>query len=181
MRVLAALSIGLAGMGTLSVADEVAFSIEVETSILAFDPFPGMKSRHRVEFVLRPRSQSSFLRQSFQTGTTDFFGFKLDSVRDNFRSERAPAVAEHIVAVEIVGETASGVGLVPNINYKLTAFYNLASGKVFKVSGCHDGYPAYKVTVTDSATPNGRTEYSYDHKSRDLLRLFGSCDVSFPK
>ena len=148
-----------------------SFEIVIETRILDFDPQAGVKSRQTLEIDF----SNSTVTSSYETGTTDFFGIQLDSVRDNFVVEDSSFTDDRVSFV-VKGSTASGAMLTPDIDYSFSISGKLKSdGKVtvldVSVNGCHDGYPAYSVTV------NGGTIYSYEHKSIDLLSLFGSCDV----
>ena len=140
-------------------------------TIIEGDPFSGIKSEHMYHWKRR--------KQSVMTGTTDIrfpggFTYKFESVRNNFRSWRNKE------GVFMRGSTKSGItfGVGPGIDYsfRFTGRPNNA-----RISGCHDGYPSYKVYI------NGKIVYYFKHKKYRLLNLFGKCDVkvdskiSFPK
>lgn len=136
----------------------------VETRILDFDPQNGVKSQHFFFIDFEDQKVTS----SYETGTTDFFGVKLDSVRDNFTITNVRFQGDD-VSFTITGTTATGVGVVPNIDYKFVIYTN-KSGKG-TVEGCHDGYPAYLIQF------NGNNIYRFNHKPKNILNLFGSCDI----
>jgi Protein of unknown function (DUF3238) len=138
--------------------------VVIETRILDGDPQAGMKSRQviQVDFV------NKRVKDTFETGTTDFFGVKLSSVRDKFLISEVN-FSDGTVTFRAAGETASGVRALPSIDYNLLLTVN-ADGST-KISGCHDGYPAYSVNV------DAKTIYTFKHKSVQLIKLFGSCDI----
>lgn len=74
---------------------------------------------------------------------------------------------------DVIGETASGVGVIPNINYSFK--FKLSSDGTLTFKGCHDSYPAYHVKI------GSRVAYNFEHKPKDLIGLFGNCDVSVNK
>lgn len=154
-----------------SLADvaEVVF----ETRILPFDPQPGMKSTHTV--VLRETGSKIIFSDSYKTGTTDFFGYKLSSMRDNFKLlNTSYDLDKELASFKVTGETASGVGVVPNINYSFDV--QIKDEKIY-LKGCHDGYPAYTVTlIIPGKSPV--LVYNFKHKPKEVINLFGSCDIA---
>lgn len=138
--------------------------IVVVTEIEGNDPFKGIKSVH--EFFWSEN------RSDFRTGTTDlkfprldgkgFHVIKLDSVRDSFRAYR------NMEGVFMEGSTASGVRVLPGINYQ---FHFTGNSKRTRVKGCHDGYPSYKIYE------NGQLVYEFNADPIRVLKLFGSCDI----
>lgn len=157
----------LAAMAPFSAfADTV---VVILTEILSPDPQAGVKSRHNIKFDFAAKKHES----SFETGTTSFFGVALSSVRDNFQVKNVNFTDPSKVTFLAVGETASGVGIVPNINYELT--FELSQNGDTKITGCHDGYPAYTVTVDQVE------KYSFKHQSIQVLNLFGTCDIVVSK
>jgi hypothetical protein len=140
-------------------------TLSIETAILSPDPFAGMKSRHQLFIDF----DAHRISQGFETGTTDFFGISLNSVRDNFRVLDIGFSADGTARFRVSGETASGVGIVPNINYRFHVEAR-PNGEV-KIAGCHDGYPGYLVRY------DGREIYRFRHQPRNLIALFGSCDI----
>ena len=153
----------LASFSTLALADD-KIQIVVETEILSPDPQAGIKSRH----VIQVDFGALKIRDAYQTGVTDFFGVDLTSIRDNFKVSTSKFSA-NAVNLTLSGETASGVGIIPNINYRFEIA--LKADGTASISGCHDGYPAYRVIV------EGKKVYSFVHQSKDLIKLFGTCDV----
>lgn len=146
-------------------ADQTA--LVIETAILSPDPFSGMKSRHTIKIDF----QNKTLVDEYKTGTTDFYGVSLDSVRDRFKVTSQNFTPDGKVEFKVVGETASGVGVVPSIDY---SFVVKADRQSATIKGCHDGYPAYTVTYDTKAI------YAFNHKPKDLIKLFGSCDIKLP-
>ena len=139
-------------------------TIEIETRILDFDPQAGMKSTQTISVDFDSQTVTS----KFITGTTDFFGIILESVRNNF-TVNTLSINSTEARLKIVGETASGVGIIPNINYAFEVkIYQ--SGRS-EIKGCHDGYPGYVVRV------NGEDRYNFEHKPMSLINLFGECDI----
>lgn len=136
----------------------------IETRILDFDPKSGVKSQHFffIDF------EKNEVTDSYETGTTDFFGINLPSIRDNFSTSDV-SFQDDTVTFTITGTTASGVGFIPNIDYKFKVkAYKNGKGSI---KGCHDGYPAYLIQF------NGNNVYKFKHKAKKVLNLFGSCDV----
>lgn len=150
---------------TTSVQADDLYEGFIETRILQFDPQSGVKSQHFffVDF------ETQTVTSSYETGTTDFFGIKLDSVRDRFVAQNV-SFNDKGASFAIVGSTGSGVGFTPSIDYKFEFFVS-QSGSV-TVNGCHDGYPAYLIQF------NGKDLHKFEHKSKDLIKLFGNCDVN---
>jgi hypothetical protein len=136
----------------------------IETAILSPDPQAGMKSRQTLLIDFAERR----IGNDFQTGTTNVLGSPRGSVRDNFRVTDVRFVGDRVV-LTAVGETASGVRVMPNINYSFELTVQ-RTGAV-RVTGCHDAYPAYSITA------NGETVYSFRHRPWNLIALFGACDV----
>ncbi len=140
----------------------------VETRILDFDPQSGMKSQHLYFINFTDRTVNA----SVTTGSTSInlgvVQFDVGSIRDNFVVSDV-TFNDSRVTFLLSGTTASGTGVTPDIDYRLK-FVVTRNGKA-SVTGCHDGYPAYLVQH------NGREIYRFNHKSLDLLSLFGTCDV----
>lgn len=145
-------------------AADSTVQVVIETRILDGDPQAGMKSRHVIQIDFASRR----ILGSFQTGTTDFFGVDLHSVRDKFVISDV-SFSDGTATFKAVGETASGVRAVPSIDYNLLLTVN--QDGTATVSGCHDGYPAYSVAV------EAMSIYTFKHKPVRLLNLFGSCDI----
>lgn len=139
--------------------------VEVVTRILPFDPEAGMKSTQ----VLLIDFDKKTITPSFSTGVTSIGPIQIGSVRDKFVVDNIDFGTPGRVGFTARGQTASGVLFMPNINYK----FNMAVTPKGKgaLSGCHDGYPAYQVTVA------GKSVYSFKHESLSLIKLFGECDV----
>lgn len=134
----------------------------IETRILDFDPVAGMKSTQTI--------QVDFVKQtvisSYVTGNT----YGIPSTRDSFVVEQIKfSPDQNQVNFKVIGATASGVQIMPNIDYQFN--FTLSSDNQLSINGCHDAYPAYKVIL------NGKSEYEFKHERKDLIKLFGECDI----
>ena len=141
----------------------------IETRILDSDPQAGVKSQHFYYFDFNAKS----VTDSFSTGTTKInlgvVEFEVSSIRDNFTVSEVK-FEDNRVRFTMSGTTASGTGVTPDIDYRFS-FSVTIDGEV-SVGGCHDAYPAYLIQH------NGADIYKFEHKSLDLLTLFGTCDIS---
>ncbi len=149
---------------TGAIADEFYEGL-IETRILDFDPQSGVKSHHFFFVDFDEKSVTS----SYETGSTEFFGVNLSSVRDNFFVSDI-SFSDDMVTFTLSGSTASGVGFIPNIDYEFDVVVD-RSGSV-KIEGCHDGYPAYLVQF------NGTDLHNFEHQPKEVIKLFGRCDVN---
>ena len=138
----------------------------IRTEILPFDPQAGMKSEQslRVDFARRK------VTSTFRTGVTSIGSVSLSAVRNNFKV-LSVAFSGTTASFRAVGQTASGVGFMPDIDYDMT--FEVNSSGSGNVRGSHDGYPAYFVRK------DGRLVHHFRHRSAQLHRLFGSRDVTF--
>lgn len=139
--------------------------IVIVTEIRAPDPQAGMKSTHWVRIDFERRT----ITDDYTTGTTDFFGVSLPSIRNNFRVTNTQ-FGTNQVRFRVTGETASGVGIVPNINYRFDVQLNRNGQST--ITGCHDGYPAYEIRYRHVML------YWFKHKPINVLNLFGTCDIT---
>lgn len=139
--------------------------ILIVTEIRAPDPQAGMKSTHRVKMDFDQLT----VTDEYLTGTTHFFGVSLPSIRNNFRVSGVE-FAGNKVKFHVAGETASGIGVVPNINYRF--HIEVSRQGTTHIKGCHDGYPAYEIRYRHVML------YWFKHKPIAVLNLFGTCDVS---
>lgn len=160
------LAIAVAGMlataGTVFAAPlELVIKTEIREKTAAFQV--GVKSIQTIAIDFDAQTISSVVT----TGTTDIGVADLKSVRDSFSVANA-SFAGQTVSFNATGETASGVLVMPNINYALRLDIDL-NARTARVSGCHDGYPSYEVSVSGSQVYSFEQEY--------LLALFGSCDT----
>lgn len=163
--VIYALLLAVSTVDVTESAELGAVEIVIVTRIDPPDPQAGMKSTQKliVDFAART------VESSFETGLTDIEITKLGSVRDSF-TVSGQSFSGNSATVSVAGETASGVLIIPNINYKFT-FSVTANGKGL-FNGCHDGYPSYLISV------DGRNVYSHKHAPTAIEELFGTCDVS---
>lgn len=155
-----------ASLSATSVRAADPVKVEITTRILDFDPQAGMKSTQ----TLLIDFDSKKISQAFKTGVTHV-GFDIGSVRDKFVVDSV-VFSSGRVGFTARGQTASGVMFMPNINYKF--FIAVTPKGTGAIEGCHDGYPAYEVTA------GGKRVYEFAHKSLDLVKLFGDCDIAVP-
>lgn len=146
-------------------------AITIETRIDPPDPQAGMKSVHKI--IVNFNSES--LQEQFSTGTTTIFGTTFSSIRNNFRSQAVKwdrknrGSGHRVVTLSISGHTASGVRVLPGIDYRFSI--HLTDSREIRIDGCHDGYPSYSIKV------DGSQKYYHKHKPTRLYKLFGRCDV----
>jgi hypothetical protein len=146
-------------------------SLHTITVDFDFDPrVPFIPSQERASRVIEGfRRAQGPITQKYVTGKTNIGPVSLGSLRDDFRLI-SPRVQPRVSAsFSVIGQTASGVAIMPNINYQLDFVISL-SPKLVKIKGSHDGYPSYNVSV------NGRTVY--DYVQGHLGELFGKSDVA---
>jgi hypothetical protein len=142
-----------------------SLNIEIETAIRKMcwaTPQVGQKSLHRIIVDFSRRKIS----HQFLTGNTSVLMLKLDSVRNNFQLVRVRFSENGKAFFSVSGETASGVRVLPNINYQ---FDFEAEGNEVEFSGSHDGYPSYNIAV------NGVS--AYDYVQKNIWRLAGDSDI----
>jgi hypothetical protein len=121
-----------------------------------------MKSTHS---AIVDRNTGELLETGYKTGVTKVFGEEFGSRGDDF-SATVRRTGDSLT-VGMTGETASK--LFPfMINYDLDVRFNPGSGR-WSVSGTHDGYPSYVVTV------DGVVIYNYQQGF--IGQLLGCCDV----
>ncbi len=140
-------------------------TVVIETAILPPDPQTGMKSNQKIKIDFINKKAST----SYKTGTTDFGDIKIGSIRNKFEIKNVIFHSNDRVTIEALGQTASGTGVLFDIDYSF--LLDITSDGNLKVKGCHDAYPAYKVYIDDSLS------YFFKHESYDLLKLYGTCDI----
>ncbi len=160
------------------------FSLEIETRILDFDPQPGMKSRQFIVVERSPHTRQFRAKSSYTTGKTRMLGRDISSVRDDFKVTpllfRDMGAGGKKLSFKAVGQTASGVGFMPNIDYSFDFSISTVNGKsTVKLTGEHDGYPAYTVWLHTGTTK--KELYKFKHKSMNLHKLFGKKDTKANK
>lgn len=144
----------------------MSIDIEIETAIRRISWATvevGQKSLQKITVDFARHTVSS----TFSTGTTHvpIVGV-VSSVRNSFLIVR-PRFSGTSAFFSVLGETASGVRVMPNINY---SFDFEVSPTEVKFSGSHDGYPSYHIAI------NGRS--AYDYIQGNLTQLFGTSDVT---
>jgi hypothetical protein len=149
---------GSAGMASIVV-------IEIETAIrkISWASFQaGQKSLHSITVDFGSKKTVA----TYTTGHTKIAGFQVGSIRDKFLLIGNRFNGGGTALFTAVGETASAVGVMPNINY---TFQLEVTPHSVKYSGTHDGYPSYKILV------NGAT--IYDYVQGHIGQLLGSEDI----
>lgn len=142
--------------------------IEIETAIRqdhSWTPQVGQKSLQKITVDLENKKIS----QEFSTGKTYIGKYSLESVRNDFKVISSQFQSDGAVVFSISGQTATGIGVMPNINYQ---FRFSISSKIGHLTGKHDGYPSYNIAV------NGKTVY--DYKQGHVGQLLGSEDTVLP-
>ena len=157
------LAVSTAGLISAAPAPQTQ-TLVIETRIVG-DPQAGMKSRQTVTVDFDNRTATSI----FETGVTNIGVGNVASIRDRFTVETASIDGQRAELL-IRGRTASGVVVMPNIDYAFTV--EIRRNGSGRLSGCHDGYPGYEVRQS------GRVIYSFIHEPTRIDRLFGDCDIS---
>ena len=157
-------SITLVGTTNRSYSMSVIHTFLVRTEILPFDPQPGMKSEQTLDVDFTSRT----VRSSSRTGHTHIGPITLSAARSKF-SVFGVVFSPTGVTFTAVGTTASGVLVLPNIDYSIR-FQVIPAGTGW-IDGNHDGYPAYKVSK------GSKVVYAYLHKPMELWKLAGISSV----
>lgn len=125
----------------------------------------GMKSRQT--FIINT-AEETVTERPFETGVTDFGPFSSGSIRDDFKYK---VLQLHTggFRIQVSGETASPVVIMPNINYRFEIQVNVENRRAW-IEGCHDGFPSYEVTI------DGRRIYWHE-QSANPGELIGDCDT----
>jgi hypothetical protein len=105
--------------------------------------------------------------ETHTTGKTVVIGTEFGSIRDIF-SMRCIFDSAGGASITAKGQTASAVGVMPNINYQFSIILT-SNPKTVSIAGSHDGYPSYNVAVNGISV--------YDYVQGHLGELFGDSDV----
>jgi hypothetical protein len=139
--------------------------LEIETAIRAVSWATvevGRKSLQRITIDFAGRK----FHNQYLTGTTRLLTIELGSIRDSFLLIRPIFNAAGHAIFSVSGETASAVGVMPNINYEFSFDVSRTS---IDFSGAHDGYPSYNISVNGVSV--------YDRVQGNITQLLGSADV----
>jgi len=139
--------------------------IEIETAIRNVSWYTqqvGQKSLQRITIDFDAKT----VKDQVFTGTTKILFLELQSIRDKFKVDRIRFVGDKAF-FNATGQTASGVGVMPDIDY---TFDIEVSKGIIKYSGAHDGYPSYNISVDGVSV--------YDCIQGWIGQLFGSSDVT---
>ena len=143
---------------------EVVFVTEIRNaSLVSFQV--GEKSRQSVtlDFIAETATQK------FSTGVTNV-GIDLPSVRDSFKLVPRSFDGGK-TSFSVSGTTGSFLSFFGDIDYQFDVLLNTSS-QTLKISGCHNEYPSYYITV------DGRTVYDREQSGAVLAgALLGDCDI----
>lgn len=105
-------------------------------------------------------------------GKTKIGPITLQPVRSNFRASLYDS-ANDIFRLLLSGQTASGVLVMPDIDYQLQISVDPRKRRVH-ITGSHDGFPSYSVLI------DGKTVYDYEQNIfiEAPVELMGKSDVS---
>ena len=142
--------------------------VEIITEIREVSPLSfqvGVKSH---QTILLDKSTNTATAK-VTTGTTSIAGYEFDSIRNHFSIGEAQFTG-NLISVTAKGQTASAVGIMPDIDYQLTVRLNHLQSKAW-ISGCHNEYPSYRILI------NGNAVYDREQTGAALTGLYGSCDI----
>jgi hypothetical protein len=139
--------------------------IEIETAIRKASWATVQVGRKSLQRLTIDFDRKTVANQ-FLTGTTKILWLELGSIRDNFQLTNPRFNNQGTAYFAVSGETASGVHIMPNINYHFD--FEVSPNKI-KFSGAHDGYPSYNIAV------NGRS--IYDYPQGYIWELVGDSEV----
>lgn len=148
-------------------ADANIVVVTIETAIRpvsALTAQVGQKSLQTITIDFKTKVAS----EKFATGVTHLFGRTLHSVRNDFKFFDIRFGPGGQVSFSVKGQTASGVGFMPNIDYKFDIMV-IQSAKEIIFSGSHDGYPSYNISVNGAMV--------YDYVQGWIGQLLGTSDV----
>jgi hypothetical protein len=144
------------------------FKIEVVTDIRNVSVFSfevGEKSRQIVALDY----SSSKANSKFDTGHTSIAGFDFDSIRNDFKISGVKFDG-NIAGFKVTGQTASRIGILPDIDYSFDFKINKNQSKIW-ISGCHNEYPSYRILVDDQQV------YDREQTGTVVFGLLGKCDI----
>lgn len=157
---------GIAASGLMLALSATAFADPQITIVAEIRP-PDAQAGEKLRQVLQVDSKNKIVTAKVMTGTTELLGATLTSARNGTTS--SANFSGNVVTITAIGQTASGVYIVPDIDYKLEIKIDLIQRKGI-VSGCHDGYPSYTIRVGSTVV--------YDFKQTSITALAGSCDTN---
>lgn len=162
--------VGLLGLATYCSAGVAASGpvVEIITEIRDVSPLSfqvGMKSHQTIKFDV----DKKVVTNDVETGKTNIAGLDLGSIRDNFIITNQN-IEKGSGRVTVSGQTASAVGVMPDIDYKFTIRF-VGKKSLLWIDGCHNEYPSYTIKV------NGKQIYDREQTGTAVTGLMGSCDV----
>lgn len=148
-----------------AVAGELAVVIVTEIRNIGGAVQLGVKSRQRIRIDFDARRVTS----SFETGVTDLGVVTLEAVRNRFKVEAVNFTASG-VTFRAVGQTASGVLLLGDIDYTFTLTID-RQARSAAITGCHDEFPSYAISI------EGRSAYDRPQTGNPITGLPGTCAI----
>lgn len=127
----------------------------------------GVKSEHVIDIDPSAR----LICDEWVTGETVILKRRYGGIRNDFKVYNK-VYCDDFIKFSAKGETATPVGILPNINY-FFKFIVYPSKRLITFNGSHDGYPSYNISV------NGRSVY--DCIQGAVLYLWGGGDVKVGK
>ena len=168
----------------LTIIPSVAISkvqgvISIETEILAPDPQFGVKSTQTISLYVDTSSGKFAPKSSFTVGSTDLYVGKVKPIRNKFEVTNIKSeVSSGFISFTAIGQTASGVAILPNIDYSFNiSFSSKNKENIWSVTGCHDGYPAYKINFINLISGKKQVLYNFKHEPLGIAKLLGTCDI----
>jgi hypothetical protein len=155
--------------GSGAVGSKAKSDVAIQTTIPKDDKFPGMKSRQTIAIDYEKKSVTC----GYVSGVTDIGIFEIPAARSSFSVSNIYFIGSDKVLFTAVGETASGVRVLPNINYRFKLI--ISKDGDAKVDGGHDAYPAYTVTV------GGVQKYHFEPEPGNLGGLWGDSETKVKK
>ncbi|BEV12062.1 hypothetical protein ATDW_25580 [Asticcacaulis sp. DW145] len=133
----------------------------------------GEKSRHVMILDCQSRT---FTPMEPTTGYTKLMGRKLEAVRNRFLATLDEAIDPDVFTISALGQTATGVRVLPDIDYRLRITIHARKRQV-RITGAHDGFPSYSVLV------NGKAVYDFEQNLfiESYTDLLGTSDVVVDK
>ena len=98
--------------------------------------------------------------------------FNLNPVRNNFHSELYDVDGDKF-GLSFLGQTASGVRIMPDIDYRFTIVLDARKRRIH-IQGTHDGFPSYSILV------DGKSIYDFEQNLfvESVTDLAGTGDVT---
>ena len=146
--------------------------VEIETAIRNVSWATAQVGQKSLQTITIDFNSQKITTKPPTIGKTKIGPISLNGARNDFRLISPHFVTPAYAAFSAKGQTASGVRIVPDIDYKFNIQISL-SPRLIVIAGSHDGYPSYNIAV------NGKSVY--DYVQGHLGQLLGDSDVTIPK